>query len=220
MAIAKDQIKTDYPLPVYNYRVDIGSETVAFSEISGLEIALEAITYKESQVASGIAGPNRMYMPGNPKPLTITMKKGLVVAKSIPVLYNWIQSTELNRVEKKDITVHLCDEKGESVVRWKIIDAFPTKLSAPSFNANTNEVAIETMELMATRMEMSEGKYLRDNRAGRVYDSRKRVLRIPALPNRIEFTLTDEHVWHLTKNNSQPRIRFRYTTTKLPWAVM
>lgn len=157
MAIAKDQIKTDYPLPVYNYRVDIGSETVAFSEISGLEIALEAITYKESQVASGIAGPNRMYMPGSPKPLTITMKKGLVVAKSIPVLYNWIQSTELNRIEKKDITVHLCDEKGESVVRWKVIDAFPVKLSAPSFNANTNEVAIETMELMATRMEMSEG---------------------------------------------------------------
>lgn len=157
MAIAKDQIKTDYPLPVYNYRVDIGSETVAFSEVSGLEISVETITYKESQVASGIAGPNIMHMPGNPKPLTITLKKGFVVAKSVPVLYNWIQSTELNRIEKKDITVHLCDEKGESVVRWKVIDAFPTKLSAPGFNANTNEVAIETMELMASRMEMSEG---------------------------------------------------------------
>lgn len=157
MAIAKDQIKTDYPLPVYNYRVDIGSETVAFSEVSGLEISVETITYKESQVASGIAGPNIMHMPGNPKPLTITLKKGYVVAKSVPVLYNWIQSTELNRIEKKDITVHLCDEKGESVVRWKVIDAFPTKLSAPAFNANTNEVAIETMELMASRMEMSEG---------------------------------------------------------------
>jgi len=97
-----------------------------------------------------------MHMPGNPKPLTITLKKGFVVAKSVPVLYKWLKSTELNRIEKKDITVHLCDEKGESVVRWKIIDAFPTKLTAPGFNASSNEVAIETMELMASSMEMSE----------------------------------------------------------------
>jgi phage tail-like protein len=156
MAIAKDQIKTDYPLPVYNYKVDIGSDTVAFSEVSGLEVSVETITYKESQVASGKVGPNIMHMPGNPKPLTITLKKGFVVAKSVPVLYKWLKSTELNRIEKKDITVHLCDEKGESVVRWKVIDAFPTKLTAPGFNASSNEVAIETMELMASSMEMSE----------------------------------------------------------------
>lgn len=156
MAIAKDQIKTDYPLPVYNYRVDIGADTIAFSEVSGLEISVETITYKESQVASGIAGPNVMHMPGASKPLTITMKKGFVVAKSVPVLYNWLKSTELNRIDKKDITVHLCDEKGISVVRWKVIDAFPTKLTAPSFNASSNEVAIETMELMASSMEISE----------------------------------------------------------------
>lgn len=156
MAVAKDQIKTDYPLPVYNYKVDIGADTVAFSEVSGLEISIETITYKESQTASGKVGPNSMYMPGAPKPLTITLKKGFVVAKSIPVLYKWLKSTELNRIEKKDITVHLCDEKGDSLVRWKVIDAFPTKLTAPSFNASSNEVAIETMELMASSMEISE----------------------------------------------------------------
>jgi phage tail-like protein len=156
MALTKTQIKTDYPLPVYNYKVDIGSETVAFSEVSGLETSVETITYKESPIASGKAGPNIMHMPGNAKPLNITLKKGFVVAKSVPVLYNWLKSTELNRIDKKDITVHLCDEKGESVVRWKVIDAFPTKLSAPSFNASSNEVAIESMELMASSMEISE----------------------------------------------------------------
>lgn len=157
MALTKEQIKTDYPLPVYNYKVDIGATTVAFSEVSGLEITLETITYNESHVASGIAGPNTMHMPGRPKPLTITLKKGVVRAKSIPVLYDWITSTELNRIEKKDITVHLCDEKGESVIRWKVIDAFPTKLTAPGFNAGGNEAAIESMELMASSMVMSEG---------------------------------------------------------------
>ena len=36
MALSKDDIKTAYPLPVYNYKVEIGSDTVAFSEVSGL----------------------------------------------------------------------------------------------------------------------------------------------------------------------------------------
>ncbi|GGH06769.1 phage tail protein [Mucilaginibacter phyllosphaerae] len=156
MALSKDQITTNYPLPVYNYKVDIGPDTIAFSEVSGLEISYDTITYKESQVASGIAGPNVMYMPGAKKPLNITLKKGYVKGKSMPLLYNWLNATQLNRTEKKDITVHLCDENGESVVRWKVMDAFPVKLSAPSFNASSNEIAIESIELMASGLEMNE----------------------------------------------------------------
>ena len=33
MATSTDTIKTDYPLPVYNYRVEIGGEAVAFTEV-------------------------------------------------------------------------------------------------------------------------------------------------------------------------------------------
>ena len=156
MALTKEQIINDYPLPAYNYRVDIDATTVAFSEVSGLELAFDTITYSESPVASGKAGPNTMIMPGNIKSLTITLKKGFVKTRSMSALYNWIAAIQLNRVDKKDITIHLCDEKGDSVVRWKVIDAFPTKLTAPSFSATSTEVAIESMELMASRLEMSE----------------------------------------------------------------
>ena len=157
MALSQDQIRTQYPLPVYNYKVDIGTDTIAFSEVSGLELSFETITYKESPTGSGVAGPNIMYMPGTRKPLNITMKKGFVRGKSMPTLYNWLNATQLNQTIKKDITVHLCDEKGESVVRWKVIDAFPVKLSAPSFNAGSNEIAIESIELMASSLEMAGG---------------------------------------------------------------
>ena len=156
MAYTKEQIVADYPLPAYNYRVDIGSVTVAFSEVSGLDMSLDTITYGESYTSAGKAGPNTMIMPGNKKSLTVTLKKGWVKTKSVSALYNWIAAIQLNRVDKRDITVHLCDEKGDSVVRWKVIDAFPTKLSAPNFSATATEVAIETMELMASSLEMSE----------------------------------------------------------------
>ena len=156
MALTKEQIKTDYPLPIYNYRVDVNGESISFSEVSGLELSFETITYKESYVDSGRVGPNIMYMPGQIQPVNISLKKGFVQGKSIPVFYNWINDIELNRVDKRDIVVHLLDETGSTVVSWKVIDAFPTKLSAPGFDASSNEVAIESMELMAFRVTMEE----------------------------------------------------------------
>lgn len=147
MALTKDDIKTAYPLPVYNYRVEIGSDAVAFSEVSGLSISYETTTYKESPVESGVPGPRVMHMPAQGTPATVTLKKGIVRGSSISNLYQWINSIQINQIEKKDIFVRLCDESGEAVISWKVTNAFPTKLDAPTFDANSNDAAIETMEL-------------------------------------------------------------------------
>ncbi|MFT7265146.1 MAG: phage tail-like protein [Halioglobus sp.] len=154
MALTKEQIAVNYPLPVYNYKVDIGDKTIGFSEVSGLDIAHETITYKESSLTG--LGPIAMYMPGQGTPANITLKKGFVTGVSVPILFDWLNSIQLNRVEKKDIYVRLCDETGAAVVSWKVINAFPTKLEAPSFTAESNEVAIESMELMADGVSVEE----------------------------------------------------------------
>jgi phage tail-like protein len=156
MALSKNDIKAAYPLPVYNYKVEIGSDAVAFSEVSGLSISYETTTYKESPVASGMRGPRIMHMPSQPQPTTITLKKGTVRAVSIGALYNWIKTVQLNQIEKKDIFVRLCDENGAAVITWKVINAFPTKLDAPTFDANSNDAAIESMELMADDVTIEE----------------------------------------------------------------
>lgn len=150
MALTKDDIATSYPLPAYNYKVEIDGETVGFSEVSGLSVEYETTTYVESAV-SGV-GPRTMYMPGQSKSATVTLKKGVVTGVSVPRLFGWINSIQLNRVDKKDIYVRLCDENGDAVVSWRVINAFPTKLDAPSFTAESNDVAVESMELMADRV--------------------------------------------------------------------
>lgn len=156
MATSVNTIKTDYPLPVYNYRVEIGSEAVAFTEVSGLNIAYEVSTYKESPTAGGSAGPRTLYMPGQPTMTSITLKKGIVRATSIKVLYNWIKTVQINQIEKKDIFIRLCDEKGAPVISWKVGNAFPTKLDAPTFDAKSNDAAIESMELKADYVTIEE----------------------------------------------------------------
>ncbi len=156
MATSKDEIKTTYPLPVYNYKVEIADAFVAFSEVSGLDISYETATYKESPVESGVPGPRVMRMPMQPNPATVTLKKGLVTGVSVPALFSWINATQAHLNDKKDIYVRLCDEKGDAVVSWKVLNAFPTKLEAPKFTADSNDVAVESMELMADRILVEE----------------------------------------------------------------
>lgn len=156
MALSKDDIRTAYPLPVYNYRVEIAGAAVAFSEVSGLSIAYETSTYKESPTAAGAPGPRTMIVPGQRNPAKITFKKGIVRGVSVKTLFGWISTITINQVEKKDIFIRLCDENGAAVISWKVTNAFPTKLDAPTFDAKSNDAAIESMELSADFISLEE----------------------------------------------------------------
>lgn len=147
MALTPQDIKNTYPLPVYNYKVEINGKAVGFSEVSGLNISHTTTTYKESPVQGGSAGPRKMIMPGQMGEVKITLKKGVVRGDSISTLFQWINGIQINQVEKKDIFIRLCDEQGAAVISWKVINAFPTQLDAPSFNASSNDAAIESMQL-------------------------------------------------------------------------
>ena len=98
MALSKDDIKNAYPLPVYNYKVEIGSDTVAFSEVSGLNVSYETTTYKESPIESGSPGPRVMNMLAQAPSATVTLKKGIVRGASVETLYGWISTIQINQV--------------------------------------------------------------------------------------------------------------------------
>lgn len=144
MTTTAEQIATAYPIPTYRYRVTVGNEEMAFSSVSGMEISHETITYKD-----GVGG--RYFMPGQLAPVNISLKRGVVKGSS--KLYDWISSISLNQVEMRDISISLTNESGsELLVTWNVANAFPTKLSAPSLDASSNEVAIEELSLMADRV--------------------------------------------------------------------
>jgi phage tail-like protein len=150
MAQDKEQIRSSYPLPAYNYRVTIlkdgQSLVIGFAEVSGLSIEHEPVTYKHG--LSFVMG-NKI-IAGMRQPARLTMKRGVVHSNDF--LPSWIQSVYSDPFfssAKRDILIDLCNEAGESVIRWIVEGALPIKLDAPAFDANTNEVAIETMEFVA-----------------------------------------------------------------------
>jgi len=156
MAVSASEIKATYPLPVYNFRVEIGPNAVAFSEVSGLSIHYEVTTFKESQTGGGSAGPRIIHMPSQPQPVNVTLKKGVARTASVTALYSWMKTVSLNQVEKKDVVIRLCDEQGKPVISWTVINAFPTKLDGPAFDAKSNEVAVESLELRADAITITE----------------------------------------------------------------
>ena len=138
------QIKKAYPIPTYRYRVTVGESEMAFNSVSGLELSVETIEYKD-----GTGGVFRM--PGQRAALNISLKRGIVMGQS--QLYDWFHSIRHNQVDKKDISISLTNETGsELLVTWNVANAFPTKLTAPSFDATSNDVAIEELSLMADSM--------------------------------------------------------------------
>jgi phage tail-like protein len=145
MAVTKNDIKSSYPLPVYNYRVTLGSLTIGVSEVSGLSIEYEPVTYKHG--LSFVMGPK--IIPGMRQPIKLTMKRGIV--KQSAAFYRWLHDTYADpfKNSKQDLLIDLCDEAGTPIVRWKVQGAMPVKIDAPTFDANSTEVAIETIELIA-----------------------------------------------------------------------
>lgn len=49
---------------------------------------------------------------------------------------------------RKNGSIVLLNDSGDEKMRWNFVSAWPTKWAGPSFNATSNEVAVETLELV------------------------------------------------------------------------
>ena len=136
---AADQ-RTKYPLAAYNFRVTVGDAAMSFTEVSGLVREYQTLTYKHGlSFWEGEAITKFRY----DKYVQLILKKGVIAGATH--LYQW-----LDTVDKRNLRVSLCDEKGDAVVTWQIQKAMIVKFEAPALQATGNEAAIETLTLMAS----------------------------------------------------------------------
>lgn len=131
----------DYPLGAYHFEVEWGDRRIRFSEVSGLEIENDVIEYRDG--ASKEYGSQKM--PGRPRYRNIVLKRG--VKPDDNEFFEWINTINMNEVERRDLTISLLNEEHEPVMVWKVKDAFPVRLSSPELSATESEVAIETLEI-------------------------------------------------------------------------
>jgi phage tail-like protein len=136
------------PFAAFNFVVEIDNVTVAgFSECSGLNTETDAIEYR-----NGNSDITVTKLPGLKKFGNITLKHGYTADRS---LWEWRKKVLDGKTERQNGSVVLLDEGAKEAIRWNFYEAWPRKLDFPTLNAKTNEVAIETLEIVCERIEQA-----------------------------------------------------------------
>ncbi len=140
-------IQSETPYGAFNFLVSIeGSDSHAvqagFSEVSGLSMEVQVIEYR--------AGNNRsntpVKIPGLTKYAPVTLKRGLIGSLD---LFEWItQSADSGRSGQRNITIELLNEDNDTVFTWKLLNAWVSNYTTGDLNANSSEIAIETVEVV------------------------------------------------------------------------
>ncbi|MFL6107547.1 MAG: phage tail protein [Marmoricola sp.] len=136
------------PYMSFNFQVDFstGDATTVrggFQEVSGMNIEVTSADYRAGN--SPVNHPtkvNGVYKVGD-----VTFKRGLIGSTD---LYDWVHAIRTGtRHIIPTVTVALQDEAHEGpVMVWKLLNARPTRYTAPSLNAKTGtDVAIEELVL-------------------------------------------------------------------------
>ena len=142
MPDSKAEQKATYPLPAYNFRVTVDAESASFTEVSGLTVEYETVTYRHGFSRWEGETVTRVPKLGH---ATVMLKKGTTVGGTL--MADWLTA---DPPAARTVAISLCDEAGAPVVVWHIKEAIPVKLTAPAFEAAGHQVAIETLELLAS----------------------------------------------------------------------
>lgn len=139
MAETRDNQRLRYPLPVYNFRVRVDDVALSFTEISGIGVTYEQVTYRHG--LTFLEG-EQIQTFALDKFVQVTCKRGTILGAKPMYLYDWLTQRDLRSME-----VSLCDGEGVPVFAWQIANAVPTSLKAPTFSAASKDVSVDTLEL-------------------------------------------------------------------------
>jgi phage tail-like protein len=139
------------PYSAFNFIVEIdGAQIAAFQEVSGLDSENTPIEYREGADAMNTVRK----LPGAEKYPPATFRRGITGSLA---LWNWRKEVRDGGTAfppTRNVSVVLLDETHAAVLKWKLTNAWCSKLSGPSLNAKGNEIAIETMELAYERLDI------------------------------------------------------------------
>lgn len=137
--------------PKFNFEVKWDATVMHFQEVSGLDVEAQPIEYRSSNSPEFSV----IKMPGLKKYGNVTLKKGIVPNNS--QFAEWHNQITMNTVKRTTMTITLQDESGAPTMTWTLSNAWPTKISSTDLKSESNDVAIDTMEIAHEGLTISIG---------------------------------------------------------------
>jgi len=143
------QSAATWPLVKFSFQVKWDDAELIFQEVTGLSSETQVIEYRggNSKVYSTVK------MPGIQKFGNITLKKGIF--KGDKALWDKYNLIKMNTIKRSTILISLLDETNAVAMSWKLLNAFPCKMTVSDMKADANEIAVETMELAHEGLSLS-----------------------------------------------------------------
>ncbi len=130
------------PYRAYNFVLEIDSlPKGAFSEVGGLTAEGDAVDYREGSDLQ----QNVRKLVGLRKYANLTLKRGYTQDKA---LWQWYTNIMNGVADRRNVTIVLMNEARQPVLRWHAENAWINKIEGPSFKASSNDVAMESVELI------------------------------------------------------------------------
>lgn len=137
------------PYRGYNFRLEIEKSAVAgFSECGGLTFDTDPVDYREGNETR----LSVRKLMGLRKFMNISLKRGYTQNKE---LWNWYKNILNGQSDRRGGAIVLQDELHQDVLRWNWTDGWITKYEGPAFNAHTNDVTIEHLEIVVEHVEIA-----------------------------------------------------------------
>ncbi|NIM17832.1 MAG: phage tail protein [Candidatus Aminicenantes bacterium] len=140
-----DLFKRRDPYLSYRFQVEfVGVIRAGFSEVSGLELEIETEEYREGGVNDFIHK-----LPKGAKYPNIVLKKGIT---DTSFLWEWNYAAVYGKMVPMPGRIILINAKGQETMYWAFMDGYPVKWSGPELKADSNNVALETLEIAHSGM--------------------------------------------------------------------
>lgn len=115
------------------------------------ECTLPSIEWDVQEIKEGGLNSYTHQLPGRRKGAKVILKRGIGTGD----LLDWYKKVMGQEWTRRPVTITLLDVAHERVMDWNIADAYPIKWSGPQLSADSNTVAVETLELACGEVTVS-----------------------------------------------------------------
>lgn len=130
-----------WPLPQFHFVMKVDDIEMSFQEVSGLDVETVLLEYR----AGNNAAFSKVKMPRMRRSGNVTLKHGVSARDS--AFFDWVRQIKMNTITRKTMTISLMDEARKPTMVWTLQNAFPVKISGTDLHAESNEVAVESVEI-------------------------------------------------------------------------
>lgn len=138
------------PFSGYNFAVEMdGITRMGFRNCSGLDSSSAATRYREG--TDPTLGSRQL--PGMVTFSHISLQRGITDDRA---LWDWRAQVAAGNPVRHTISIILRDDAGNEKIRWNVKNCWPVKWTGPTFDATSDAVAVEALELAHEGVEVQK----------------------------------------------------------------